>query len=151
MDVIPAATHAAELAATIENLEGGLARLPLAKAVGRIEDWRREILATEREELRPIADGLAALHDHLTGERIDGRAIGALLVRLGHQTADAADAADPQLRGGLRRLGSLLRHAGHALAGDAADAAASNGGAPPASSDPGPDTPGDVRSSDPRA
>lgn len=136
MDTIPAETHAAELAATIDDLEGGLTQLPLSKAVNRIDDWRREILATERDDLRPIADNLGKLHKALTGDGLDGRKIGRLLVTLGEQT-EAAD-ADERLQGSLRRLGSLLRHAGSALAGNTADGE-------PAGSDPGPDTPGSDR------
>ena len=137
MDTIPAETHAAELAATIDDLERGLPNLPLAKAVNRIDDWRREILDTEREDLRPIADNLGKLHQALTGDGLDGRKIGRLLVTLGEQTEAAADGADERLRNGLRRLGSLLRHAGSALAGNAAEAEA----AEPAGSDRAPQLP----------
>lgn len=118
MDPIPAETHAAELAATLDDLERGLTQLPLSKAVNRIDDWRRELLATERGDLRPIADGLDDLHRHLVGEHLDGAAIGDILVRLGEQTEATADGADERLQNGLRRLGSLLRHAGSALAGN---------------------------------
>ncbi|HLT48679.1 MAG TPA: hypothetical protein VK002_15705 [Rubricoccaceae bacterium] len=145
MNTIPAGTHAAELAATVDDLERGLLQLPLAKAVNRIDDWRREIAATEREDLRPIADGLKELHGLLAGEDRDGAAIGDLLVRLGEQTEAAADGADERLRNGLKRLGSLLRHAGSALASNARHAAAQ--GTPPAGSDPGPDTAGSDRPS----
>ncbi len=144
MDPIPAETRAAELAATIDDLEGGLTQLPLSKAVNRIDDWRRKLLAVGRDDLRPIADDLGALHAHLTGEHLDGQAIGRLLVRLGEATAGVAGDADEALHRGLARLGSLLQHAGHALAGNA------RGEAPerPAGSDPGPDVPGAVRSTD---
>jgi hypothetical protein len=118
MDAIPAETHAAELAATIDDLQRGLDQLPLSKAVNRIDDWRREILATERDDLRPIAEGLGELHASLTGEGLDRKNIGRLLARLGGQTEAAADGADEALQNGLKRLGSLLRHAGHALAGN---------------------------------
>ncbi len=56
MDAIPVETHAAELAATVDDIERGLTQLPLSKAVNRIDDWRREILATERADLRALAD-----------------------------------------------------------------------------------------------
>ncbi len=119
MDAIPVETHAAELAATVDDIERGLTQLPLSKAVNRIDDWRREILATERADLRAIADDLGALHAALTGEGLDREAIGNLLVRLGEQTEHTADGADALLRNGLKRLGGLLRHAGNALAGNA--------------------------------
>lgn len=116
MDPIPTDTHAAEIQATIDNLEGGLAEIPLSKAVNHIDDWRREILATERGDLQPIADGLGELHASLTGPGVDGGAVGAILVRLGEQTEGVADSAPAALQNGLARLGSILRHAGAALA-----------------------------------
>ncbi|NNF56955.1 MAG: hypothetical protein HKN04_01830 [Rhodothermaceae bacterium] len=129
MDTIPNETHAAEVSATIDDLEQGLAQFPLSKAVNRIDDWRRAILVTERAELQPIADGLGELHEALTGPGLDGAAIGNLLVRLGEQTEAAADSVPAStaedstqaLRNGLKRMGSLLRHAGSALAGNSTE------------------------------
>lgn len=134
MDSIPNETEAAEVAATIDNLEGGLTQMPLAKAVSKIEDWKRRIEATEREDLRPIAAGLGELHQSLLGENVDGFRVGAILVRLGEQTETAADDVDPSTTGdsnvdlqkNLKRLGSLLRHAGGALTGGRTDADRSN-------------------------
>lgn len=122
MDPIPSETEAAETAALIDDLEGGLAQFPLSKAVNRIDDWKRKIEATEREDLRPIADGLGELHQALTGS-VDGLTVGSLLVRLGEQTEASADKTKPSTTGdttedlqkNLKRLGSLLRHAGAAL------------------------------------
>lgn len=119
MDAIPTDTHAAELAATIDDLEGGLAPMSLSRAVNRIDDWRREILVTERADLQSIADDLGRLHESLTGEGINGAVIGPILVSLGEQTEATADSADERLRNSLKRLGSLLSHAGHALGGNA--------------------------------
>lgn len=125
MDQIPNETAAAEVAATVDDVERGLAQLPLSKAVNRIDDWKRKIEATERQDLLPIAAGLGELRQALTGEGIDGLRIGAILVRLGEQTEAAADdvpAPTPEdstaeLSQNLKRLGSLLRHAGSALQG----------------------------------
>lgn len=115
MDAIPTDTHAAEIAATVDDLERGLTVLPLSKGINRIDDWRRTLLATENADLHPIADALGDLHTALTGEGRDGATIGRLLVSLGEKTEAAADGADAAVRGGLARLGSLLRHAGSAL------------------------------------
>jgi len=115
MDPIPTETHVAALAATSDDLERGLTVFPLSKAINRIDDWRREVLDTENENLRPVADALGELHDALTGEGRDAATIGGILVRLGGLTEDAATDADEALQNGLRRLGSLLRHAGSAL------------------------------------
>lgn len=117
MDPIPTDTHNAEIRATVDELELGLTQLPLAKGLNRIEDWKREILATEREDLLPIADALGDLHGALTGVGVDGLTVGAILVRLGQMTEASADSAEDSLQNNLRRLGSLLRHAGSALQG----------------------------------
>lgn len=122
MDTIPNETEAAEVAALVDDLEGGLAQFPLSKAVNRIDDWKRKIEETERDDLRPIADGLGELHQALVGD-VDGLSVGALLVRLGEQTEAAAENTAPATTGdttadlqkNLKRLGSLLRHAGGAL------------------------------------
>ena len=116
MDTIPTSTHAAAIAATVDDVERGLTLLPLSKGINRIDDWRRELTDTERDDLRPIADALGELHGALTGEGRDAAVIGGLLVRIGELTEAAADGADGALQPGLRRLGSLLRHAGSALA-----------------------------------
>lgn len=117
MDAIPTETHAAELSATTDDLERGLTEVPLSKGINRIDDWRREITATEREDLAPIASALEELRDSLVGEERDVAKISGLLVRLGEMTEASAEgtAAGTQTR--LKRLGSVLRHAGSALAG----------------------------------
>lgn len=125
MDTIPHETEAAEVAATVDDLERGLTAFPLSKAINRIDDWKRKIEATEREELLPIAASLGELHQSLVGEGIDGARIGAILVSLGEKTEASADHVGPpttgdttaDLEASLRRLGSLLRHAGGALGG----------------------------------
>ena len=123
MDNIPNETEAAEVAATVDDLERGLTEIPLSKAINKIDDWKRKIEQTEREDLRPIAAALGELHQSLVGEGIDGARVGAILVRLGEQT-EAAEVSEPttgdtteDLERSLKRLGSLLRHAGSALSG----------------------------------
>lgn len=127
MDNIPNETEAAEVAATVDDLERGLAQIPLSKAINKIDDWKRKIEQTEREDLRPIAAGLGELHQSLVGEAISGARIGAILVRLGEQTetvevseATTGDTTE-DLERSLKRLGSLLRHAGGALGGATTD------------------------------
>ena len=120
---VPSETHAAEVHATIREVEGGLAQIALSKAVNRIDGWKRTIETAERADLQPIADGLGELHNALVGESVDGLNIGLILTRLGTQTEDAADSVpestpeddSTDLRDSLARLGSLLRHAGSAL------------------------------------
>jgi hypothetical protein len=125
MDTIPNETEAVEVAAVIDVLERGLTEIPLSKAINKIDDWKRKIEATERQDLLPIAAGLGELHQSLVGDGIDGIRVGAILVSLGEQTEVAADNVAPatlgdtteELTKNLKRLGSLLRHAGGALGG----------------------------------
>ena len=124
MPVIPNETGAAEVAATVDEMERGLTEFPLAKAINRIDDWKRKIDETGRDDLTPIARGLGELHQQLTGaQALDAGAIGSILVRLGEQTeaAEVSEATlgdtNADLKKGLARLGSLLRHAGSALGG----------------------------------
>ena len=125
MDTIPNETEAAEVAATVDELERGLTQIPLSKAINKIDDWKRKIEETERQDLLPIAAGLGELHQSLVGEGVDGVRVGAILTRLGEQTEAAAGDVSPATTGdtnedlvkGLKRLGSLLRHAGGALVG----------------------------------
>ncbi len=130
MDTIPNETEAAEVAAVTDELERGLSQIPLSKAINRIDDWKRKIEETERQDLLPIAAGLGELHQSLVGEGVDGIRVGAILTRLGEQTEAAAGDVSPATTGdtnedlvkNLKRLGSLLRHAGGALGGrDTAD------------------------------
>ena len=127
MDNIPNETEAAEVAATVDDLERGLEQIPLSKAINKIDDWKRKIEQTGREDLRPIAAGLGELHAALVGEGLDGARIGSILVRLGERT-EAAEVPEgtmedttEDLERGLKRLGSLLRHAGSALGGAPTD------------------------------
>ncbi|MAQ92061.1 MAG: hypothetical protein CMM84_17865 [Rhodothermaceae bacterium] len=125
MDTIPNETEAAEVAATVDDLERGLAQLSLSKAINRIDDWKRKLMATERTDLMHIGATLGELHQSLVGEGIDGGRVSTLLVRLGEQTEAAANDVSPsttgdsnvELQQALKRLGSLLRHAGGALGG----------------------------------
>lgn len=125
MDTVPNETEAAEVKATTDDLERGLTAIPLSKAVNKIDDWKRKIEATERQDLLPIAAGLGELRQSLVGEGVDGLRVGAILTRLGEQTEAAADDVSPATTGdtnedliaNLKRLGSLLRHAGGALTG----------------------------------
>lgn len=116
MDPIPAETHAAELSATTDDLQRGLTEIPLSKGINRIDDWRRELLATERDDLKAVAGALEELRDSLVGEDRDAAKIGGLLVRLGDMTEASAEGAAEATQARLKRLGSILRHAGSALA-----------------------------------
>ncbi|MGB3545272.1 hypothetical protein [Rubrivirga sp.] len=125
MDTIPNETEAVEVAAVVDILERGLTEIPLSKAINKIDDWKRKIEATERQDLLPIAAALGELHQSLVGDGIDAVRVGSILISLGEKTEISADNVAPATLGdttddlvkNLKRLGSLLRHAGGALGG----------------------------------
>lgn len=118
MDSPPDDVRADEVRTTIDDLQPGLALLPRAKAVNRIDHWHRILDASDRDDLQQIAGGLSTLKSHLLGPDLDADAIGATLARLGEQTIAAAGRAEhDEVGAAVERLGLLLLHAGHALRG----------------------------------
>jgi hypothetical protein len=118
IESLPEGVQAAELNATIDDLERGLDEFPLSKSVNRIDDWHRILDESDRADLNEIADGLGELKASLLGPDLDGGAIGAILARLGKQTVAAAkDAEREEIGRAVERLGNVLLHAGHALRG----------------------------------
>lgn len=117
-DALPDGTRADAVRATIDVLQTGLALIPRAQAVNRIDDWHRILSASDRAELQQIAEGLTTLKSQLLGPNLDADAIGATLARLGEQTAAAAKHAEhDDVKTAVERLGHVLLHAGHALRG----------------------------------
>ena len=122
IESLPEGVQAAELNATIDDLERGLDEFPLSKSVNRIDDWHRILDESDRADLNEIADGLGELKASLLGPDLDGDAIGAILARLGKQTVEASKSAEREEIGkAVERLGNVLLHAGHALRGPRAD------------------------------
>jgi hypothetical protein len=122
-DSLPVGVQAGEVRATIDDLDGGLALLSRSQAVDRIDGWRRRLDASDRDDLRAIADGLGTLKACLLGPDLDADAIGQALVRLGKQTVAASRQPTTEEVGkAVERLGFLLLHAGHALRGPRAAA-----------------------------
>ena len=124
VDLIPTETQVAETNVTIRLLEKGLQTLSLPKALNTIMTWQRATERDDRPDLLPISEGLTALHELLTGEDRDGAAIGDAMVGLGEKTSAVADSAEAPLQAPLHRLGTLLQHAGSALAQNSREAAA---------------------------
>ena len=104
---------ASHLDATLDALDGGLTGLTLPAALAAIDGWTERI--GDAESLSGVREGLVALRAALTAERLDGRAIGDVLIRLGAQTATAASTGDPRVAPRVARLGGLLESAGRLL------------------------------------
>ncbi len=111
---------AADLDATLDALKNGVTSLSPPAALRSIDSWKAALSETGKPELTAIADGLAKLKAELTSGRLNGAAIGHLLVQLGAQTSAAGQAANHEK---VTRLGGLLGRAGQSLTG---------GGGPPA-------------------
>jgi hypothetical protein len=102
---------------TIAALEGGLTTVSIDSALRIVRLWEETLRGSDRAELHPLAELLSELHDALSVDRLDGPAIGDLLVQLGEgTTAAAADAMDDRVGPTLERLGTILTAAGTSLA-----------------------------------
>jgi hypothetical protein len=102
---------------TIAALEGGLTTLSIDSALRIVRLWEETLRGSDHAELHPLAELLGELHDALSADRLDGPAIGDLLVQLGEGTAAAAeDTEDDRLGPTLERLGTILTAAGASLA-----------------------------------
>lgn len=112
-------TYQHDLDNTNAALEGGVTSLTPSAAIRVIDLWHGTLKNAERDGLHIIANLLGELKDELQSDRLDGRAIGSLMSRLGEQTTSAAaDASDARLSPKLEHLGALLSRAGSALGGD---------------------------------
>jgi hypothetical protein len=102
---------------TIAALEGGLTTLSIDAALRIVRLWEETLRGSDRPELNPLAELLSELHEALSADRLDGPAIGDLLVQLGEETtAAAADTEDDRVGPALERLGTVLKAAGTSLA-----------------------------------
>ncbi len=109
-------TYQHDLDNTSAALEAGVSTLAPSAAIRVIDLWYGTLKNAERDDLHAIANLLAELKDELQAERLDGPAIGDLMLRLGEQTTSAAaDADDARLSPKLEHLGTLLTRAGTAL------------------------------------
>ena len=106
----------AEVEATLSTIEssGGLLGIEPSAASRNVASWASR---TRAAGLSDVADDLDSLESELNKSAIDGRAVGALLTRLGTGTTQAASGASPMLSKSLSRLGEMLRAAGQQLAG----------------------------------
>ncbi|MEP0547862.1 MAG: hypothetical protein ABJF88_13085 [Rhodothermales bacterium] len=116
-------TYQRDLENTSAALEAGVTSLAPGTAIGVIDTWYGTLKNAERDDLHAIANLLAELKDELQSDRLDGPAIGSLLLRLGEQTTSAAaDADDARLSPKLERLGTLLSRAGTTLGAEPVEA-----------------------------
>lgn len=92
---------------TVAALDGPLSALTPSAAVAVIDRWR---VACSDAGLGRVADGLDALREQLSGDRLDGGALAGTLRELADATREA-DMSDARLRPGLDRLAATLDRA----------------------------------------
>lgn len=101
-----------ELDGTISALQGGLTSLSPAAAVSNIEGWQQKLSGLGATD---IANDLGELKALLTSGNLDGKAIGAVLTKLGSKTTASASGAPAADMGKLQQLGSMLSGVGQTL------------------------------------
>ena len=104
-----------DLDTTISALQGGLTAVNPNTAVSVISNWQQQLTASGDSSLQSISDDLDELKTELTSGSLDGKAIGAILKRLGSKTTSAASSANGQVASKLETLGKLLSGAGNSL------------------------------------
>jgi hypothetical protein len=100
---------------TLNTLQNGLTGLRPMEAVSLIDRWHEQLQRSDRQELQQIALDLGELKRHLSTGNLDAKTIGALLQRIGEQTAQAASLTSGGAEAKLRQLGQLLAAAGRTL------------------------------------
>ena len=108
-----------DLDGTISALSGGITSLSPTTAVSNIESRESQLKASADPKLSGIAADLNALKAELTSGKLDGSAIGKLLVQLGTATSGVSGQAEASSQSKLATLGGLLTKAGSALGGNA--------------------------------
>ena len=101
---------------TISALRGGVENLAIGRALTEIDGWEQKLEESGDPQLAPIAENLRQLRPLLTADRLDGAAIGVMLVVLGEQVYSVASGSLGESVGGkLQQLGGLLVTEGRAV------------------------------------
>jgi hypothetical protein len=110
-------THRDTLDQTEAALSAGVSGMTPSTALGLVDHWRTACLdAADGLDLSGVAGGLSELHDLLSADQLDGRAIGDALAGLAESTqAAAAQATDERLRPTLERIATNLSRAAASL------------------------------------
>lgn len=104
------------LADTEAALNGPITSLTPSVALGIVDHWRTACLDASDLDLSGVAAGLSDLHDLLSGNSLDGRAIADTLAGLAEGTrAAAAQATDERLTPTLERIATNLDRAATTL------------------------------------
>lgn len=97
------------------NILQDLTNAAVKKGVEKIAKWEGDLEKADFTGAKTIHSDLAKLRKHLEGESLDGKAIGALLVKLGESTGHASKHAEGKTVQQLELLGQALVKAGKSL------------------------------------
>ena len=101
---------------TLALLRGGAVRLGIAAAVPEISGWEQRLAASGDPGLEAVAKTLSELKTQLDPNGLDPVTIGSLLMSVGEQVEQVADAdVGRQVADRLSRLGKLLGDEGDSL------------------------------------
>lgn len=114
-----APSHGVDFDGTVGALNADVASLDPSAAVGMIDGWQQRLRQCNEPELDPIADDLGELKQLLTGNPLNGAAIGAVLRRLGAATIAANQSGKYGVSSVVQRLGQRLQQLGDTLTGSA--------------------------------
>ncbi len=100
---------------TTAYLEGLPTGVETESAVESIGGWIETLKDDGRPELTKIAGELQNLRQLLSGDQLDGKAIGKVMTTLGELTTQAASLAEKEIADRLSKLGSWLSKAGQSM------------------------------------
>ena len=101
---------------TISALNEGVRSLPTERVVSEVEGWQKKLEASGDPGLKPIADNLRELKEVVTAETLDRKAMGQLLLELGHRAqAVAVSGTASPVADRLQLLSQLLTDEGRSI------------------------------------
>jgi hypothetical protein len=104
---------------TLAALNTDVSSLNPSTAVAAIDGWQRRLEQSGEAEVLPIANDLGELKRLLTTDPLNGKAIGAVLQRLGAQTIAANESGKHGVASVVHQLGLRLTQIGDMLVGKA--------------------------------
>ncbi len=100
-----------QFAATIKHMTDGLTSFTIGAAVKNIEGWETKLHDVDTPGAKTIVKDLENLKKHLQGENLDGKAISALVTKLGKETVALAKHGEGDQAEKIKSLGEALGQA----------------------------------------
>ena len=97
--------------ATINHIKEGLKGFTVKAAVKNIEGWEATLEKVEVPAAKTIIKDLENLKKHLEAEKINGKQIKALVLKLGKETVTIAGKSEGKNAEKIKALGEALTHA----------------------------------------